>query len=427
MTNIYFITHGCSTNIADSEQMAGLLKVAKFNLVDSLEEADVVIINTCTVKGRTEDKFFYELEEMRKNNPYKIIIVAGCIAQTEKDRLKAYSLVGTKQIQNVVGVVEEALHDNIVHALEEGEMPPLDLPKIRKNPVVEIIPLSRGCLSICTFCKTKHARGNLISYPVEEIAAVAKKAVEEGVKEIWLTSQDNFCYGFDLRTNIVELLEKLVKIPGKFMIRVGRGNPVHLKKLIDGLIPMMQNEKIFKFLHIPAQAGNDEVLNKMDRGNTAVEYRALIKKLQEAIPNITIATDIIVGFPGETEDQYWDTLQLVRETTPDVCNISRFWSRPDTPAAKMEQVPIEEIKRRAKVLTEIFQNVSALRNERWQGWEGEIIIDEKGSDENQWSGRNEYYKPVIVEGDFKIGQTLRVKITKTERFALLGKVAAQDY
>jgi len=422
MTNIHFITHGCSANIADSEQMAGLLKAAKFELVDSLEEADVIIINTCTIKGRTEDKFFSELEELKKNNPYKIVIIAGCIAQTEKEKLKAYSLIGTKQIQNVVGVVEEALHDNVVHALEDGEMPPLDLPKIRKNPAVEIIPLSRGCLSDCTFCMTKHARGNLKSYPVEEIIAVAKKAVEDGVKEIWLTSQDNFCYGFDLRTNIVELLEKLVTIPGKFMIRVGTGNPVHLKKFVDELIPIMKHEKIFKFLHIPAQAGNDEVLDKMNRGNTDAEYRALIKKLQEAIPNITIATDIIVGFPGETEDHYWDTLQLVRETMPDVCNISRFWSRPGTPAAKMEQVPIEEIERRAKVLTEIFQNVSALRNERWQGWEGEIIIDEKGRDENQWSGRNEYYKPIIVEGDFKLGEIVKVKIYKTERFALLGKI-----
>jgi len=218
MTRFYIETYGCSHNFADSEQMAGLLTQAKFDQVDKLEEADIVIINTCTVKGPTATAFFRRLEQIQQEHPYKIIIIAGCIPQTQPESLKKYPLVGTKQIHHIVEVVEEALNNNFIKLLETGEMPPLNLPKIRKNPAVEIIPISRGCLSACTFCKTKQARGNLNSYPIADIVNVAKKAVAEGVKEIWLTSQDNFCYGFDMGTNLPALLKELIKIPGKFKI-----------------------------------------------------------------------------------------------------------------------------------------------------------------------------------------------------------------
>ena len=148
MTRIYIETAGCSHNFADSEQMAGLLKEAKFQIIKEIEDADVVIFNTCLVKTPTENAFYKRLEEVKEKYPYKIIIIAGCIPQTNRKKLKEYSLVGTKQIHNIVEVVEEALNDNIVHALETGDMPPLNLPRVRKNPVVSIIPISRGCLGV---------------------------------------------------------------------------------------------------------------------------------------------------------------------------------------------------------------------------------------------------------------------------------------
>src|SRR3989338_11059673 len=246
MTRIYIMTQGCTANMADSEYMKGILKEAKFDLANSLEESDVVIINTCTVKTPSENELFRTLENIRREHPYKVIVLAGCLAQTEPKKLKDYCVVGTSQIHKVVSVVEEALHDNVVHALETGEMPPLNLPKVRKNPIVEIIPINRGCLSACTFCKTKSARGNLQSYPIEDIVNLAKKGVKEGIKEIWLTSQDTLCYGFDLGTNLPNLLKELVKIPGNFKIRIGMGNPVHLTKIKDELFPLLNNEKVFK-------------------------------------------------------------------------------------------------------------------------------------------------------------------------------------
>jgi len=422
MTSFYIETYGCSHNFADSERMAGLLKAAQFEPVDNLEDAHIVIFNTCTLKGRAADFFFTKLEQVREENPYKVILVGGCIAQTERKRLQDYSLIGAKSLHHIVEVVEESLNDNIVKMLETGEIPPLNLPRIRKNPIIEIIPISVGCLNDCSFCKTKAARGHLKSYRIEEIVDLARNSLKEGVKEFWLTSQDTMCYGFDIQTNLARLLMEIIKIPGEFKVRVGMGNPEHLLKFKDELIQLFNHPKIFKFIHLPLQSGSDRILKDMNRNNTVKEFVDLIKQIREIVPNITIATDIIAGFPTETEEDFWETLSIARIITPDVMNISRFWPRPKTPAADLEQLPVEEIERRKKVLTDIFHNISTLQNERWCGWQGEIIIDEKGQEEKQWVGRNPAYKPVLVEGEFKLGDIVNVKINKTGRFDLRGEV-----
>ena len=422
MTKIYIETAGCSHNFADSEQMAGLLKEAKFEVINELEEADVVILNTCTVKTISENNFYKRLKEVEENHPYKIIIIAGCIPQTEPKKLKKYTLVGTKQIHNIVEAVEEALNDNIVQMLEIGEMPPLNLPRIRKNPVVEIIPISRGCLGACTFCKTKQARGNLQSYSIEDIKKEVQAAIKDDVKEIWLTSQDTGCYGFDINTNLAKLLKELVQIQGEFKIRIGMMNPDHLVKFRDEFFEIFANEKIFNFLHIPLQSGSNKVLENMNRNYVVEEFNYLVKQIKERFPQTTLATDIIVGFPGEKDEDNWQTLTTIRELSFDVINISKFWSRPGTKASKMKQLPTEVIKHRSKVITDICHNIFRLQNERWFGWSGSIIIDEIGTEENQFIGRNSSYKPVIVEGEFKLGQILNVKIVKTTTWDLRGEV-----
>ncbi len=422
MTSFHLETYGCSHNFADSEQMAGLLQQAKFVPAEGVEQADIIIFNTCTVKGPTESAFFTRLEEIKNHYPHKIIIIAGCIPQSDPGKIRKFSLLGTRQIHHIVEVVEEALHNNIVQLLETGEMPPLNLPKIRKNPIVEIIPISRGCRSKCTFCKTKQARGNLESYSVADIVQVARQALQEGVKEIWLTSQDTGCYGFDIGTNLPSLLKEMIGLPGDFKIRIGMGNPVHFKKYYQELFPLLNHPHLFQFLHLPAQSGSNTVLKEMRRGNTREEFLSLVEELRRVVPQVTLATDLIVGFPGESEEDYGETINLLRRATPDVVNISRFWPRPGTPAAKMPQLPIEIIQHRSKIITEILQNISRLQNEKWIGWEGKIVIDEKGTKPGQWVGRNDSYKPVLVEGDYKVGDTVPVKITKAGTFDLRGEI-----
>ncbi|MDP3990448.1 MAG: tRNA (N(6)-L-threonylcarbamoyladenosine(37)-C(2))-methylthiotransferase [archaeon] len=422
MTSFFIETYGCIHNFAESERMAGLLQEAKFEPAETLEQTDIIIFNVSPISGPTEDAFFARLDSIDKEYPYKSIIICGCIAQTEKKRLQKYSLIGSKQIHQIVEVVEETINNNTVQFLEISEMPPLNLPKIRKNYLVEIIPISLGCLSACVFCKSKQTKEMLESYPVEDIIAVAQQAIKEGVKEIWLTSQDTFCYGFDIGTNLANLLKQLIQLPGNFIIRVGRGNPVNLLKIKNELLPLFNHPKVFKFIHVPMQAGSDKVLKDMKRGNTIAEFISLVATIKETIPLVTLATDIIIGFPTETEDDFWQTLEVVRKINPDVINISKFWSKSNTSAKKIEQILPEEVERRTKVLTDIFQNISTLQNERWIGWEGEILITEKGIQDGQLVGRNPAYKPVVVDGQFSLGNIVPVKITRTNTFDLRGEV-----
>ncbi|MBI2102241.1 tRNA (N(6)-L-threonylcarbamoyladenosine(37)-C(2))-methylthiotransferase [Candidatus Woesearchaeota archaeon] len=423
MTSFTILTTGCAHNFSDSEQMAGLLKEARFELVNDVDSADIVIFNTCTVKGPSESAFFTNLEKIKTQYPHKTIIITGCIPQADplNPKLKNYCLLGTRQIHKVVQVVEEALHDNVVRLLETGEMPPLNLPRVRRNPVVGVVPINLGCLGACTFCKTKSARFTLQSYPLAEIKREVEHALKDGVREIWLTSQDTFCYGFDIGTDIVALLKELVAIPGNFMIRVGMGNPDHLPKIKEGLVEVYKHPKIFKFLHLPLQAGDNTTLKEMKRRYTAEEFISAVCDFKEAVPEITIMTDIIVGYPTETDEQYQRTISAIRKTMPDCVNISRFWPRPGTKAAKLELLSGDVVNHRSKTLTDIFHNISKMQNERWQGWIGEIIIDEQGTQEKQWIGRNFAYKPVIVEGNYKLGDVLQVKIVKTTTFDLRGE------
>jgi threonylcarbamoyladenosine tRNA methylthiotransferase CDKAL1 len=420
-TTFHIQTAGCSANAADSEQMAGLLKQAKFDSVDTIEDADVVIFNTCTAKNPSETAFFKNLKEFKQNHPHKMVVISGCIPQADSEKLRGYTLVGTKQIHNIVQAVEESLNDNVLQILNNDEMPPLNLPRVRKNPLIEILPINRGCLGACTFCKTKQARGNLVSYPINEILREAKVALKDGVKEIWLTSQDTFCYGFDIGTDLPELLRQLVELPGDFKIRIGMGNPDHMPRIGEELLKIYPHPKIFKFLHLPLQAGHNNTLKEMRRRYTVQQFIKIIDQFRERIPTINIMTDIIVGFPTETDEHFWGTLQAVRRVSPDSINISRFWSRPGTPAAEMKELPGEIVKKRSRVLTDILENISTLQNEKWLGWQGHIVISEKGK-EGQWIGRNDSYKQIIVTGKYDFGDVVKVKIMQAEIFALMAMV-----
>ncbi|MBW2992401.1 tRNA (N(6)-L-threonylcarbamoyladenosine(37)-C(2))-methylthiotransferase [Candidatus Woesearchaeota archaeon] len=419
MTKIYIETAGCSLNQSDSEVMAGLLKKADFDIVDSLESCDLVILNTCTVKGPTEAKFWKRLEEIRDLN--RKIIIAGCIAQTEPERLSEFSLIGTTQINNIVSVVEETINDNTVKLIAFEKNPRLNLPHIRRNSAVEIIPICSGCLGEpCAYCKVKEARGELVSYDKDEILKQISKATLHGAKEIWLTSQDNGCWGKDINSSFPELLREIIELSGNFKVRVGMMNPNHAKEFLDELIDVMKNDKCFKFLHLPVQSGNNDILKIMRRKYTVEDFKEIIEKIRKEIPDITIATDIIVGFPGESEEQFQDSIKLIREVKPDVLNRSRFWPRPGTEAAEMEgQIHGQETKRRCTILVDVFNIMARVKNEKWIGWKGDILIDEKGKDDT-WVGRNYAYRPVIVRGNLSLGDKVKVKVEKVNEHDLRG-------
>jgi threonylcarbamoyladenosine tRNA methylthiotransferase CDKAL1 len=271
----------------------------------------------------------------------KPVVVTGCVPQGDKkiNELQKVSMLGVTQIDRVVEVVEETLNGNVVHLLEKKALPTLDLPKIRKNRFIEIIPINTGCLGNCTYCKTKHARGHLGSYDKKEIINRMLKAYQEGVREIWMTSEDTGAYGLDIGTNISELLIEFVEaMPDDLMLRIGMTNPPYILEHLPVIASVLNHPRVFGFLHVPVQSGSDTVLERMNREYSCKDFETVCAYLMEHCPALTIGTDIICGFPGETDAEHQDTLDLLSKFNIPIVNISQFYPRPGTIAARMKQL-----------------------------------------------------------------------------------------
>ena len=420
--HVYFETYGCTSNMSDSMNMMGILKNRGYEITENEEDADYVVVNTCAVKSKTEDKIISRLKTL--SNSGKKVIVAGCLTKVNKKRIEESipnfsGMLDTKSIHRIPDVLDS--NQKLIFSDKPEDKP--SLPRISISDTVDIIKMSEGCLSNCTFCATKIARGNLFSYRPESIRDAFRKGVLEGKKEFYLTSEDSSAYGRDIGTSLPELMNSVTKIKGDFFIRVGMMNPLHFKKVeISDLIKSFENEKIFKFLHICLQSGSDKILKIMRRGYDVNDYKYYIKKFRERFPEMTIWTDIIVGHPGETEDDFNQTIQLLEETKPDFVNISAYGSRLGTISSKMKQIDSGIKKERTRKLTETVNKISVERNNKWKSWEGKILIDEYNFKKKNFIGRNFAYKLVVVKGDFKIGDIVNVKIKDVKSTHLSGEV-----
>jgi threonylcarbamoyladenosine tRNA methylthiotransferase CDKAL1 len=396
-TKIWVETYGCAASKADSEMIAGQLKTNGYELADFEEDSSLNIIVTCSVKDATEHKMLHRIQELTKTK--KPTVLAGCLPKADKDRVEnmfpSVSLLGPQSIDRTIDVVKSALAGNKIAILDDSTSNKINIPKIRLNPIVGIVEIATGCMSECTFCQTKLAKGEIRSYPPGEILRQIKHDLQDGCKEIWLTSTDNGCYGKDIGSNIAELLELCCGVDLHYRLRTGMMNPMHLSSVIKDLVEVYEhNENIYKFLHIPVQSGSDRILRKMKRGHSVKTYREVVKAFRSRIPEITIATDIIVGFPSETEDDFEMTLQLIRDTQPDVVNSSKYSARPKTAAANLKQLGSDTIKRRTDRLHRLVKEISSTRNSMWIGWQGDIIVDELNN--NSIIGRNYAYKSVMI-------------------------------
>jgi MiaB-like tRNA modifying enzyme len=330
------------------------------------------------------------------------------------------SMIGPDSIEKIVDVVDAAIKGKKVLFTEDLRKPKVCLPKVRRNPFVDIIPIAIGCLSNCSYCLTKLARGKLFSYPVEAIVKEAKQAVNSGCKELWITSQDNSCYGKNSGTSLSNLLNEICKIEGKFFVRVGMMNPLHTKAIIHELIESYKNEKIFKFLHIPLQSASNRLLKLMNRGYTVNDFLEIVEKFKKEFPKLTLATDVIVGFPTETEKEFEETFELIKKVRPDIVNISKFGARPKTEAAKMQQLDRKIINERSEILHRLVKQISLENNKKWIGWKGEVFVDEKISD--GFVGRNFAYKPVVIKTNENIfGKFVNVEVINATSNCLIAK------
>ncbi len=353
-------------------------------------------------------------------------MVAGCFPKAEKSTVEKFtenaSLLGPNSLGMTLQVINSTLNGKKQIALEDSDLSKVGLPKVRLNPVVGIVEIASGCMSECTFCQTKLSKGDLSSYRLGDIVRQVQTEIKEGCKEVWLTSTDNGCYGFDIGTDLPSLVNAVVEIPDDFMIRVGMMNPMYMPRIKEDLIESFDNDKVFKFLHIPVQSGSDKVLHDMKRGHTVGTFREIVKKAKERFGDFTISTDVIVGFPSETREDFQKTVNLLDETRPDVVNLSRYSARPGTEAAEWEQIDVAEVKRRSKIIFEQISKISIENNKKWIGWTGKVLFDEK-IDEGI-KGRNFAYKPVFVRNEVDIGQSHTVEITDVTVNSLLGKIVS---
>ena len=423
MVRVYLEVYGCSANQADAEIASGLLLEAGHILVECEEDADVSVLLTCIVKTPTEQKMVKRLIGLEDRR----VVVAGCMPKALRgvveDVAPNASLVGPDDIAMIPEAVENAVSGGKVVFLSGSSPNRTCLPRQRKSDLIHIAPISAGCLGNCAYCIVRLARGMLFSFPPEGIVEDAEKAIKSGCREIWVTAEDSAAYESG-GVQLPELLRMLEGIEGRFMIRVGMMTPNSALPIIDDLVDAFSGEKVFRFLHVPVQSGSDEVLSRMRRKYMVAEFKELVARFRTAIPDLSIATDVICGFPGETEDQFKESLNLIEWLRPDMVNINRFWTRPGTEAAGLDgQHYGWVIKNRSRRLDEVWWKLVADVNSRWVGWEGEVLLDEPGHSGFKVA-RNLSYKAITVKTDVELGEFIKVRVTGVGRGYLHGEISA---
>ena len=417
----YLETYGCSANVADGEIMAGLLKENSLISVEEPEKADVNIIVTCTVKTASSHRMMHRIKRLSSSN--RPLVVAGCMPKTERSLIEninpKVSLLGPEDLNRTVETVKAAIKGVQSIHLEGTILPNLLFPRIRRNQIIGIVKISSGCLGNCTFCQVKIAKGELTSYSPISINSEVKVALKNGCKEIWLTSQDNGCYGKDIGTDLVSLSNSILSIKGDFKIRLGMMNPEYVHNMIDKLMSVLRDEKFFKFLHLPVQCGSNLVLKAMRRTHTVEDFINSVKRFRHDFPLSTLSTDIIVGYPTETEEDFQKTINLIKEIKPDIVNISKYGARPGTQSERMLQLDSRIVKARSKELHRIVQDTTLLNNVQWIGWRGKVLIDEKVR--GAVVGRNFAYRPVIIKKQITLGKVLDIEVINATSACLVGK------
>lgn len=424
--NIYIETFGCTFNQADSEILAGLLLERGNELVDEPEDAEIMIINTCYVKQPTEQKVVNRIMKLQQEFPQKRLVIGGCMVEIDQEKIEKIapeaSWIGPHRINSAPDMVKSIRDGKIVRLTGFDSTSKVCLPKIRSNPLINIVQICEGCNGACSFCCTRIARGRLHSYPVELIKQETEDAVGDGCLEIQLTAQDTAAYGKDSGTSLPELVNAVTSAPGKFKVRVGMMHPKSIKDKVDELIEAFKSDKVYKFIHIPLQSGNDQVLADMNRGHSVQEFLDIVTRFRREIPEISLATDIIVGYPTETEQAFQDTLNIVEEIQPDFLHISKYHHRPGSNSSKLQEIEHQNMKKRSKKLNDLKSAIAIHNNERFVGEVLPVLITDTGS-KGGVLGRTNSYKTVVVD-DVPLGSFVDVKITEAKNTYLKGHVVS---
>jgi threonylcarbamoyladenosine tRNA methylthiotransferase CDKAL1 len=412
---VYIETYGCTANKNDETIIKGILKQNQYNIVDEITDADILILLTCTVIGTTEQRMISRLKQFNKTK--KKIIIAGCMPSVQAELLKKTSPFAQLLDVNHIQYIDEVIKGKQIPPIQDLNT---TIPKCFSG-ISAPISIAKGCLFNCTYCITHLARGKLVSFPKEQILKDIQQALNQGCKEIFLTAQDTASYGFGTNDSLANLLQSVCRISGDFRVRVGMMNPFTAQKNIDSILSAYANLKMYKFVHLPVQSGNDQILKQMNRHYTKNEYIDIIDQFKNAFNNITISTDIIVGYPGETNTQFNDSIELIKKIQPDMVNITRFSPRPFTKAKTMkDKVPTDIAKKRSQTISFLCQKISTTKNQNHIGATYSVLVVKKYKGKS--IGRTDNYKPVLLQEDIDIGKRVNVKIVDVSSIHLVGKL-----
>lgn len=397
---LYYEKYGCSLNQAETMEIVESMLENGHELVSNPENADIIIIGTCVVIKHTENYMLRRIEELSKFN--KKMVVYGCLPSIKNLTLnnKNISTIKPGEIPLINGIVHQ----------------PINVPSFESTLT---IPIAQGCTGHCTYCISKLARGRLRSYEPEKILEKFKMGVKKGFKEIRLSALDTAAYGLDISTNLAELLNKLSNVDGDFKIRVGMMEPSNTLKILPELIESFKNDKIFKFFHIPFQSANERILGLMGREYTSKEFKGIVENIRKNFEHYTFSTDVIVGFPGEDEDSFFETVSLVKDIRPDILNITRYSPREGTIAFKLKPVKSTISKEWSLKLTEMHRKISTERNMELLSSIKRVLVTEKGK--MDYLARTEGYRPVILK-NVSINNYYDVKIVGYSAFYLYGEI-----
>lgn len=427
-------TFGCQMNKSDSEKITGLLSTIGYESTEFSEDADLIVINTCSIRENAVNKLVGHLgafKKLKEYNPDLILAVGGCVPQHEKENIRKKAkhvdiVFGSQNFNEIHNMVQkfENRRQPIVSIVKQSKIYDNEMPVTRDGKFNAWVTIMNGCSRYCTYCIVPYVRGHEVSRPVDSIIREVETAAMEGYKEITLLGQIIDLYGRDLkpRTTLDELLYKVSAVKGIERIRFLTSHPKYMSKSIVDAVAELPN--VCEYFHLPLQAGNDEILKAMNRHNNLEEYDELVNYIRLKVPNAVLTTDFIVGFPGETEEQFLDTVNTCIKYEFDGANTAAFSPRPGTPAATMEgQLPEEEKNKRLNHLNRVLNEISKKKNLEAIGRIESVLVEGFNEKKGNYFGRTRGNKNIHFSGDESlIGQIVDVKVTDATSSSLRGEV-----
>ncbi len=425
----YIKTYGCTLNASDADLMRCMLEADGIEVVRHADAADVVVLNTCTVKRATEQRIVHALGTMAGMR----VVVTGCMAGANADTIARAaphaSIVTQPNICHIADAVRQAsagartVIDGYAHT-DRAALLARMLGSNRTGPVARI-GIGDGCLSACAFCETRYARGPLNSFSAQQIIAAVRGSVAGGAVDVQLAAQDAGAYGAERRTNIVELMRAVSEIEGDFKVRIGMLNPEHLGGYIKEFASALNHERFYKFVHLPVQSGSDAVLHDMRRRYSVESFEEQVRVLRSEIEGVAIATDIIVGYPTESDEDFEDTMALLSRMRFEMINISRFAPRPHARASSLPQLPARLIKERSVRASRHARSIMAQNNSEFIGRDVEFRVTEETR--ASLNGKSDSYRQVVLRkgacaAGASLGERLRGRVYAASAYALYARV-----